>query len=144
MIKHIVTNKTQLAVHSLPIIDDDLIATIINDLMDTARYYDKKKVGCAGLAANQIGYLHRIIVVNHGGYWLAMVNPIIEKVAGCKSSLVGEGCLSRPSVKKKMRRDKLILATWSDEAGEMHQEEIKGFTARVIQHEVDHLNGRYI
>ena len=144
MIRKIVTNKEQLAIPSVEIYGEELIKEIVQDLKDTAMHYAKSKVGCVGLAANQINYLHRIILVNHGGKWIVMVNPVIDRVEGCKTSLAGEGCLSRPGVKKKVRRDKIILVTWLDEDGEGHHEQIKGFSARVIQHEVDHLNGKFI
>lgn len=144
MIKKIVTNKEQLATRSEEIRDQDLINEIIKNLKDTAQHHAKSKIGCTGLAANQIGYLYRVVLINSGGLWIPMVNPVIDKVVGCKSTLVGEGCLSRPGVKKKVRRDKIITVTWLDEDGEGHQEKIKNFTARVIQHEVDHLNGKFI
>lgn len=144
MIKRIVTNKQQLAIPSKDIYKEELIKEITSDLLDTAKHHAKTKIGCCGLAANQIGYLHRIIVVNHGGEWIVMVNPVIDKVEGCKSSLAGEGCLSRPGVHRKIRRDKIILVTFIDGDGEGVQETVKGFTARIIQHEVDHLNGKFI
>jgi len=144
MIKKIVTNKEQLAIPSVEIHDDVLIKEILQNLKDTAIYHAKTKIGCVGLAANQINYLHRIILINHGGIWVSMVNPVIDRIKGCKSSLAGEGCLSRPGVRKKIRRDKTIIVTWLDEKGEGHQEQIKGFSARVIAHECDHLNGKFI
>ncbi len=144
MIKQIITNKEQLAIPSLKIHDDDLIREIIQDLKDTAMHHAKSRNGCAGLAANQIGYLHRIVLVNHSGNWVVMINPSIEKVEGCKSSLAGEGCLSRPGVHRKIRRDKKIIIRFWDENEDLIEEEVKNFTARVIQHEVDHLNGKFI
>jgi len=144
MIKKIVTNKEQLAIPSKEINDPELIKEIIQDLKDTALYHAKSKTGCAGLAANQIGYLHRIVLVNHSGKWVVMINPFIEKVEGCKSSLAGEGCLSRPGVHRKIRRDKKIIVRFWDEDENLIEEEVKNFTARVIQHEVDHLDGKFI
>jgi len=144
MIKRIVTNKEQLAIPSKEIHDQDLIAEIVRDLKDTAQYYAGTKAGCVGLAANQLGYLHRIILIQHSGIWIAMINPAIERVAGCKSKLEGEGCLSRPGVHRKIRRDKKIIIRYWDEDEDLIQEEVKNFTARVIAHECDHLDGKFI
>lgn len=144
MIKQIITNKEQLAIPSRVIHDPVLMKEIIQDLKDTAMHYAKSKTGCAGLAANQIGYLHRIVLVSHGGKWVVMINPSIEKVEGCKSSLAGEGCLSRPGVHRKIRRDKKIIIRFWDEDENLIEEEVKNFTARVIAHECDHLDGKFI
>ena len=144
MIKPIVTNKEQLAVPSKRADEESIISMVVTDLLDTAKHHAKSKVGCLGLAANQIGFLHRIIVVNKGGVWVPMINPVIDKVEGCKSSLVGEGCLSRPGVNKKIRRDKIIIVRYWDENEDLVEEIVKNFDARVIQHEVDHLNGKFI
>lgn len=144
MIKRIVTNKEQLAIPSKEINEPELTKEIIQDLKDTALYHTKSKNGCVGLAANQIGYLHRIILVNHSSEWIVMINPSIEKIEGCKSSLAGEGCLSRLGVHRKIRRDKKIIVRYWDENEDLIEEEAKNFTARVIQHEVDHLNGIFI
>jgi len=144
MIKKIVTNKEQLAIPSKEINDPELIKEIVQDLKDTAIYHAKSKIGCAGLAANQIGYLYRVILVNYSGKWMPMVNPSIECVEGCKSSLAGEGCLSRPGVHRKIRRDKKIIVRFWDEDEDLVEEEVKNFTARVIQHEVNHLDGIFI
>lgn len=145
VIKKIITNKEQLAIPSKEINDPELIRAIIQDLKDTAIYHAKSKVvGCAGLAANQIGYLHRIILVNYSGQWVPMINPSIERVPGCKSSLAGEGCLSRPGIHRKIRRDKKIIIRFWDEDEDLIEEEVKNFAARVIAHECDHLDGEFI
>ena len=144
MIKKIITNKKQLAIPSEEITDHKLSHEIIRDLKDTALYHAKSKVGCAGLAANQIGYLHRIVLIRTAIQHLIMINPVITKVDGCKSSLVGEGCLSRPGVHRKIRRDKRVIVSYITENGEQIEELFKNFEARVIQHECQHLDGIFI
>ena len=121
-----------------------MIREIVQDLKDTATYHAKSKAGCYGLAANQIACLHRIVLIRTATQHLIMINPAITKVAGCKSSLVGESCLSRPGVHRKIRRDKRIFVSYITEGGEQIEELFKNFEARVIAHECDHLDGIFI
>jgi peptide deformylase len=151
MIKSIVTNEEKLALHSDPInfnwpeneIEKEGVKGFVIDLLDTAGHHQKKPIGCLGLAANQIGYLYRIVAVWHADDWLVMINPEIELIPGM-SNYMREGCLSRPGVRTKLQRHKKIRIKYQDTAGVVINRKFTGMAARVIQHEVDHLNGIYI
>lgn len=147
MIKEIITNTDQLAIASDEILEDtprDLIQEIITDLIDTAEAHRETKIGCAGLAANQIGHQWRIIAIWDTDRWNIMINPSWE-ARDEKMGLSHEGCLSRPGVKPKVKRYKRIRCTW-EILGQYDLESRKysHFPARVIQHEVDHLDGIFI
>jgi len=103
--------------------------------------------GGVGIAAPQIGEHIRLVVVDcrqsqrpcsHHGL-LYMVNPYIEYSAG--EALGREGCLSVPDWVGTVPRSKIIRVSYEDTYGESHTIECTGFEARVIQHEIDHLDG---
>ncbi len=148
MIRSIVTNKERLAIPSVEIklnhdLHDDHCQTILADMIDTANCYRIKPIGCVGLAANQLGWLFRIVIIWHANEWLTMINPEIEKIPG-KSRYQHETCLSRPGVRAKLQRAKKIKASYLDADYSLVQRKFTGFTARIIQHECDHLDGIYI
>ncbi len=103
--------------------------------------------GGVGIAAPQIGELKRVIIVdctramrlckNHGR--LRMVNPVITEREGKK--LGREGCLSVPDWVGVVPRAKWVSVSYQDASGEKITLETSGFEARVIQHEIDHLDG---
>lgn len=96
--------------------------------------------GC-GLAANQIGSNKRVIVVDNGsGLKLALINPVIVKRYGGKSTLK-EGCLSFPGKQALVVRDKQIIVEALDQNFKPIRRKLKGLASRIVQHEVDHLNG---
>ena len=143
MIRPIVTNKTALTIPSGPVqVITPKTLNIIEDLYDTATYHAGTKIGCAGLAANQISHLYRIVLI-WNNEWVVMINPVVIPRPG-KTGLSHEGCLSRPGVHRKIRRHKRIKVTYEDQAGTIHTEKHANWLARVIQHEVDHLNGIFI
>lgn len=143
MIKPIVTNKITLAIPSEPVqAITPHVLEIIQDLRDTATYYQDSKIGCAGLAANQISHLYRIVLI-WNGEWKVMINPTVHPRAG-KTGLSHEGCLSRPGVNVKVRRHKRIQVIYENQNGEQHSEKLANWPARVVQHEVDHLDGIFI
>ncbi|MDX8395641.1 MAG: peptide deformylase [Mariprofundaceae bacterium] len=103
--------------------------------------------GGVGIAAPQIGELKRVIVVDcslaqhrckHHDL-LVMVNPSIQEGSG--RVLGREGCLSVPDWVGVVPRAKRIVVNYQDVKGEVHSLEAKAFEARVIQHEIDHLDG---
>jgi peptide deformylase len=143
LIRAIVTDKTQLALVSALVEDISTYTGLITDLQDTAEHHRTTKIGCAGLAANQLGWLNRIILVWTGAEFEVMINPEWEARDG-KMGSSHEGCLSRPSVNAKVKRHKRISCTWEDISGLISTRKFSNFTARVIQHEVDHLNGIFI
>jgi peptide deformylase len=137
MIKEIVKDEEFLSQKSEKFIfgEDDYI---IQDLIDTAEAH---KDNCAGLAAPQIGYLKRVVIVRIGneGY-LPMINPVIFSKRG-GTRICSEGCLSLEGMRD-VKRHKEILYKYENIDGKtIVSRPIKGYLAQVIQHEVDHLNG---
>jgi len=143
MIRSIVTNKEKLALASERVHNIESVEDVIEDMIDTANHYRSKPIGCIGLAANQIGHRVRVIIVWRENEWLVMINPEVELVKG-KSGYMTEGCLSRPGVKSKLKRNKKVRVSFLDKEEGFFEIRYSGMTARVIQHEVDHLNGVYI
>lgn len=93
-----------------------------------------------GLAAPQVGHSLRLIVVNTKNGILPMINPVITKRSLFKES-DEEGCLSIPNVFGTVKRSKKIRCKFLTAQGTAKRIEASGLLARVIQHEVDHLNG---
>ena len=112
---------------------------IITDLLDTATYHLDN---CAGLAAPQIGVLKRVIVVRNGNTFFPMVNPVIVKKNG-KKFVNTEGCLSLDGLRN-VERYSTILVWYMDKSGKFITKTFNGTLAVIIQHEVDHLNGKLI
>jgi peptide deformylase len=95
-----------------------------------------------GLAATQLGILHRVLV--YRAYAddpvMALVNPVLEW-ASEELETAEEGCLSLPGVHVEVERSARVKARAQDETGQELQIEAEGLEARVIQHEIDHLEG---
>ena len=108
---------------------------VINDLLDTLR---ANLDGCVGMAANMIGIKKRIIVFCKGTRQMVMVNPEITAKFGEYDT--EEGCLSLSGVRKTKRYRK-ITVKFQDQDFRYHTGTYDGFTAQIIQHEVDHLEG---
>ena len=95
-----------------------------------------------GLAAPQVGILRRIIVLDAGEGVLQLVNPVITAKSG--SEVSEEGCLSMPGTMVRVKRAKRITYKALDREGKPVEGKAEGLPARVIQHEIDHLDGRLI
>ena len=97
-----------------------------------------------GLAAPQVGVSRRIAVVNPDPYdpgsLLALVNPRILSSSD-ETDCVEEGCLSVPGVRGKVERPIKIEAEYQDAGGQRHRIKVDGLVSRIIQHEIDHLDG---
>jgi peptide deformylase len=95
-----------------------------------------------GLAATQVGVLHRVLVyrVEHDSPINALVNPVVEWSGGDKETME-EGCLSLPGVHVDVDRPVFVRVRAQDVDGEPILVEASGLEARVIQHEIDHLDG---
>jgi peptide deformylase len=97
-----------------------------------------------GLAAPQVGISKRIAVVNpepaSGETLIHMINPRIISASGDRDT-VEEGCLSIPGIRGLVTRSKSIDVVYQDDQGVEHTLKADGLLARIIQHEVDHLNG---
>ncbi len=101
--------------------------------------------GGVGLAANQIGYTKRIIVIRPNGInMLVLINPVITIVIGSPRLERVEGCLSYPYRFKKVVRSKIIDVSYINESGSWVGDTFENLNARIIQHEVDHLNGECV
>jgi peptide deformylase len=95
-----------------------------------------------GLAATQVGVMHRVLVyrVEHEGVVAALVNPELEWASG-DTEVMDEGCLSLPGVLVEVERPIHVRVRGRDERGDALVIEASGLEARVIQHEMDHLDG---
>ena len=95
-----------------------------------------------GLAANQVGVLNRVLVyrVHQQAPVAALINPEIEW-SGNEEEILEEGCLSLPAVHVDVERPVFVRVRAHDEYGEPITIEASGLEARVIQHEIDHLDG---
>ena len=118
---------------------DETLRRLVQDLRDTM-----KACSGAGLAANQVGVLQRVFVVDvplddEERAAFALVDPVIVSRSG--SQRAEEGCLSIPGVWEDVTRSQSIRITGLDELGEPVEIEADGYLARAIQHEVDHLDG---
>ena len=133
MIKPITKDIFFLAQKSEPAAPSDV--GVITDLLDTLR---ANSAHCVGLAANMIGVKKRIIVVSLGFANLAMVNPqIVRKDTSYETE---EGCLSLVGVRK-TKRYQNIEVTYLDQNFKPQRQKFTGWTAQIIQHEIDHCNG---
>lgn len=105
------------------------------DLLDTLKAHEE---GCVGMAANMIGVNKAIIAVNMGFMNVAMFNPKIVKRNGKYGT--EEGCLSLDGVRKCVRYQE-IEVEYEDINFKWQRQKYSGWTAQIIQHECDHLNG---
>lgn len=133
MIKKVVTDKLILQQKSSPAAQAD--AQVITDLMDTLR---ANQSACVGMAANMIGVLKQIIVVQVGPMIIPMVNPKITSKQGKYHT--NEGCLSLTG-ERPTDRFRKITVSYLDQNFNRHKETFSGFTAQIIQHEIDHCQG---
>jgi peptide deformylase len=118
---------------------DRPLRQLVEDM--TVLMYSERGVG---LAAPQVGRSIRVIVVDptdgdHGDFLHQMVNPVIERRSGEVTE--DEGCLSVPGLSVPVTRSSEILVRYQSPVGETRSLEAKGWTARIIQHEIDHLDG---
>ena len=109
---------------------------VANDLMDTLRANEE---ACVGMAANMIGVAKSIIVFrDDDDRYHEMFNPVL--VSGFDTFETEEGCLSLSGVRKTTRY-RFITVSYETREGKAKKESYFGFTAQIIQHEIDHLKG---
>ena len=133
MIRPIVKDELFLAQKSEDANKED--ASIIEDLIDTLR---ANLDSCVGMAANMIGIKKRILVFTVGDTIIPMINPIIlKKEMPYKTE---ESCLSLTGFRETIRYEK-IEVEYFDINFKKHKQVFIGFTAQIIQHEVDHFEG---
>ncbi|EGT3617790.1 peptide deformylase [Clostridium perfringens] len=133
MIRPIVRDVLFLGQKSEPATHADI--EVIDDLIDTLR---ANLEYCVGMAANMIGVKKRILVFSVGNIIVPMVNPVILKKE--KSYETEESCLSLTGFRKTTRYE-IIEVEYFDRNFKKHKETFTGFTAQIIQHEVDHFEG---
>lgn len=133
MIKELVHDPIFLALKSEPATAADLQTA--QDLLETLTAH---KEVCVGMAANMIGVKKNIIVVAAGPFQFAMINPVITKKSGAFQT--EEGCLSLEGVRPCTRYQE-IEVDYLDQGFKKQHGKYSGWTAQIIQHEIDHCNG---
>ncbi len=134
MIKELVHDPIFLAQKSVDATPEDLQAAA--DLLETLISH---KDSCVGMAANMIGVKKRIICFDNDGKYMTMFNPEIIKCS--EPYTTEEGCLSLLGAPRKTKRYKKIMVHYQNEEFKIRIKTFEGWTAQIIQHEIDHCNG---
>jgi peptide deformylase len=134
MIKEVIHDPVFLAMKSERATIEDL--QVAQDLLDTLA---ANKEACVGMAANMIGVRKRIIVFDDQGTYMTMFNPEILKMSGQYDAQ--EGCLSLLGGPRPCKRYHSIKVQWQNEKFQTRIKTFTGWTAQIIQHEIDHCNG---
>ena len=133
MVREICKDEAFLAQKAEPATADDL--GVAQDLLDTLVAH---KDGCVGMAANMIGVNKRIIAFDNEGKFEVMLNPEIIKQSGAYEA--EEGCLSLTGTRR-TKRFQTIKVQWQNEKFQTRLKTFTGWTAEIIQHEIDHCEG---
>ena len=133
MIREICRDETFLAQKAAPATADDLATA--QDLLDTLTAH---KDSCVGMAANMIGVNKRIIIFDDQGEYQVMFNPVIVRKSGPYEA--EESCLSLTGTRR-TRRFETIKVQWQNEKFQTRLKTFTGWTAEIIQHEIDHCDG---
>ena len=134
MIKELVHDPLFLGIKSKPAVKEDIL--VGRDLLDTLMAHSQT---CVGMAANMIGVTKRIIAFSDNGKYAVMYNPEIVSKSGAYQT--EEGCLSLLGGPRPCTRCKTIRVKYQDERFAWKTVSYTGFTAQIIQHEVDHCDG---
>ncbi|MBE7023875.1 MAG: peptide deformylase [Ruminococcaceae bacterium] len=134
MIKELMHDPIFLGQKSEPATKEDFEAA--EDLMDTLKAHSD---GCVGMAANMIGVKKRIICFDDNGTYMTMFNPEIMKAT--EPYETEEGCLSLLGNPRKTKRYRKIKVKYQTTDFKVRIKTYDGFTAQIIQHEIDHCNG---
>ena len=130
MVKEIIKDEFFLKQKSKSCTKEDLY--IANELLETIQAYKEQ---CVGMAANMIGYLKTMMVVLDENKYLILING--------KTYQTEEGCLSLQGVRKTQRYES-IKVSYLDQDFKKKIKTFKGYTAQIIQHELDHFEGKII
>ncbi len=133
MVRDICRDETFLAQAAEAATPEDL--PVARDLLDTLAAH---REGCVGMAANMIGANKCIIAFDNEGSYMVMFNPVITKKSGPYEA--EEGCLSLAGTRK-TKRFQTIKVQWQNEAFQTRYKTFTGWTAEIIQHEMDHCAG---
>ena len=134
MVRELVHDPILLSRVSEPATKEDWV--IAQDLLETLIFHEK---GCVGMAANMIGQYKRIIAFNNEGKYEVMFNPQIIKSSGAFETR--EGCLSLLGDPRPTKRFQKIKVEYQTMDMKVRLKTYQGFTAQIIQHEIDHCNG---
>ena len=134
MVRELVHDPILLARVSEPAVREDW--AIAQDLLETLIFH---KVECVGMAANMIGVTKRIIAFNNEGKYEVMLNPEIVKAE--REYETREGCLSLLGDPRLTKRFQKIKVQYQTLDMKIRLKTYQGFTAQIIQHEIDHCNG---
>lgn len=134
MVRELIHDPIFLAQKSKPATKEDL--AVARDLLDTLAAHRET---CVGMAANMIGVAKRIIAFDNGGSLMVMLNPEIVKQSGEYET--EESCLSLLGGPRKTKRFQKIKVRYQTEDLQIRLKTFEGWTAQIIQHEVDHCNG---
>lgn len=133
MIREICKDETFLAQRAELATEED--RPVAEDLLETLKAHQE---GCVGMAANMIGVNKRIIAFDNEGTYMVMFNPEIIKRSGAYQA--EEGCLSLTGVRP-AKRWNTIKVRYQNEKFQERFKTFTGWTAQIIQHEVDHCEG---
>ena len=134
MVKEVVHDPILLGIKSEPATKEDL--QVAQDLLDTLV---ANKDACVGMAANMIGVHKRIIAFDNEGTYMTMFNPEIIKMSGPYDAQ--ESCLSLLGGPRPCKRYQTIKVQWQNEQFQTRSKTFTGWSAQIIQHEIDHCNG---
>ncbi|MGM9523199.1 MAG: peptide deformylase [Faecousia sp.] len=134
MVRELMHDPIFLAQKSIPATKEDL--QTVQDLLDTLEAHRET---CVGMAANMIGVCKRVIAFDNEGTYMAMLNPEIVKQSGAYET--EEGCLSLTGGPQKTRRYQKIKVQYQTTELQTRLKTFTGWTAQIIQHEIDHCNG---
>ena len=134
MVRELIHDPIFLAQPAVPAAREDL--AVAQDLLDTLKAH---KETCVGMAANMIGVAKAVIAFDNAGSYMLMFNPKIVKASG--EYTTEESCLSLLGGPRKTKRYQKIKVEYQTEDFKVRLKTFDGFTAQIIQHEIDHLNG---
>lgn len=134
MVKELVHDPIFLGKKSESATENDLQAA--QDLLETLVAHNET---CVGMAANMIGVLKNIICFDNDGTYMTMFNPMIIKSS--EPYETSESCLSLLGDARKTKRYKKIRVRYQTAEFKVRTKVFEGFTAQIIQHEIDHCNG---
>ena len=134
MVRELTHDPIFLAQKSMDATKEDL--AVAQDLLETLTFHKKT---CVGMPANMIGVAKRIIAFDWEGKYMVMFNPVICKGEG--EYQTEESCLSLLGGPRPVKRYQKIKVQYQNEAMQVRIKTFTGWTAQIIQHEIDHCNG---
>ena len=134
MVRELMHDPIFLAQKSTEATKEDLL--VARDLLETLAAH---KETCVGMAANMIGVTKRIIAFDNAGKYMLMLNPEIVKAS--RDYETEESCLSLLGGPRKTKRYQKIKVRYQTEDFQIRLKTFEGWTAQIIQHEIDHCNG---